>query len=59
MTIHEIQNNILEIIDNQENFSRGDLQSAIEAQVMIAYNLGKNSIDFESGLEISKDIKYQ
>lgn len=43
MTIYEIQNNILEIVDNQENFSRGDLQAAIEAQVMIAYNLGKES----------------
>ncbi len=43
MTIYEIENNILKIVDNQEEFSRGDLQSAIEAQVMIAFNLGKQS----------------
>jgi hypothetical protein len=39
----EISNKILEIVDNAEEFIRSDLQGAIEAQVLIAYQAGKES----------------
>jgi hypothetical protein len=32
--IHKYSDKILEIIDNQDNFTRGDLQGAVEAVVM-------------------------
>lgn len=30
-----IENKILDIVDNKDEFTRGDLQGAIEAQIMI------------------------
>lgn len=38
MKIMKYSDKIMEIIDNQENFTRGDLQGAIEAQVMMIIN---------------------
>ena len=53
--LNDIQNNLLEIIDNLDAFTRSDLQGAVEAQVYLAYKLGKN-LDFEQKLLISKEI---
>lgn len=41
----EISNKILEIIDDRafEEMPRGDLQAVIEAQIMSAYYVGKQS----------------
>lgn len=39
----QISDKILEIVDNQDEFTRSDLQGCIEAQIKIAYELGKAS----------------
>jgi hypothetical protein len=39
----EIVDNLLDIVYNQDKFTTSDLQGAIQAQVHIAVNIGKNN----------------
>jgi len=39
--LSKIEDEILDIIYNADDFTTSDLQGAIQAQVRIAYNLGK------------------
>jgi len=38
LLMFEAENEILDIIDNADKFTRGDLQGALEAQLMILIN---------------------
>ncbi len=39
--LSDIEDNILELVDNQNDMPRSDLQGAVTAQVQRAYNYGK------------------
>lgn len=43
--LSKIENEILDIIQNVEDFTTSDLQGCIQAQVLNAYNLGKDEKD--------------
>lgn len=54
----EYSNEILELIDNREDFARGDLQGVVEALVRrIARD--RDLLTFEERLSISKDNDLQ
>jgi hypothetical protein len=38
-----LSDRILEIVDNRNNLTRGELQNAIDAVIMAAYQEGKNA----------------
>lgn len=42
-----ISSKIIEILNNRDEMDNGDFQGAIEAQVRIAYLLGKGKINLE------------
>jgi hypothetical protein len=44
----EISGELLDIADNRDDFARGDLQGAIEAQVMIAIQYGYDTAKKEA-----------
>lgn len=42
LILMDISNELLDIVDNKDEFSRGDLQGCIEGQVMRALNFNNN-----------------
>ena len=49
---------ILEIIDNREDFTRGDLQGAVEAVIMNIITESKNSLSVDEWIEVGKNNDY-
>lgn len=43
----EAENEILDIVDHADEFTRGDLQGALEAQLMILINKIERSVKYE------------
>ena len=51
----KISNEILEIVNDKDEMPNGDYQGAIEAQVMIAYQMGKKeNLEYIGALEYGR-----
>jgi hypothetical protein len=49
---------ILDIVDNRDEFTRGDLQGAIEAIVLTIIRDSKNDLSVDEWIEVGKNNNY-
>jgi hypothetical protein len=56
--VFKYSDKILDIIDNRDEFTRGDLQGAIEAIVLTIIRDSKNDLSVDEWIEVGKSNNY-